>query len=461
MPRSKLLMIKRHLLYSGIAVCALLAALYLFAFHIIPSTIYSSWIAHPLAIVLVMGFFAFLYAPQPFSFVPPRLLLIFYSGLLLLIGLYLWAFRLNAPPAQPDPKADWGLDVDWVWVSLPILAAVFLPTFARSRFGNWLFQQTFFQGTTVSFISLCLVAMLGEAVIRTERINQHIPGLHILNSAPEYAERRQQWGSMDMPFAQEKPAGVVRVLAIGDSYTYGDGVFAKDRYAGALQKYGGQHLEVVVLAENGLTTQRELEYWRLWGEPVNPDVVIVGVVTNDPDVGRIPQASPVTVRVLTKLFPRSQLAYFLDSRGLFNFLKKEQPSDGLPYSEWERALYTDRIGRRLWEQTVQQFYNEITASGAEAWAYILATPQMRENGAIPAPDPKFAYLEAVFRGAGFHTVNLYPLVNEAFNPESPTQYCAFPNDCHPNAAVHDFYARVMWRNLQARYFPLGLWWNKP
>ena len=99
------------------------------------------------------------------------------------------------------------------------------------------------------------------------------------------------WRSAAIAPAPTKASGKARILVIGDSFVWGDGyVNANDiwwrQLERELHRRGYWNVEVVAAGFNGLSTQDELVGLRSGGlaRLGSPDLVVLGYVTNDPDV---------------------------------------------------------------------------------------------------------------------------------------------------------------------------------
>jgi hypothetical protein len=92
-------------------------------------------------------------------------------------------------------------------------------------------------------------------------------------------------GYRDFDRAQPKPAGVHRVLCLGDSFTWGVGVLFDDawpqRLERTLSRTRGERWQAVNLAEPGLNAVQEASRLESEGFAYGPDVVVVGYVLND------------------------------------------------------------------------------------------------------------------------------------------------------------------------------------
>jgi len=80
-----------------------------------------------------------------------------------------------------------------------------------------------------------------------------------------------------------KGAGEFRIVALGDSFTWGYGVEdAEDVWPGVLETLLGEgRFTVVNLGVPGFTTVNELEMFARVGAPLDPDLVIVQYLVND------------------------------------------------------------------------------------------------------------------------------------------------------------------------------------
>lgn len=85
-------------------------------------------------------------------------------------------------------------------------------------------------------------------------------------------------------FAYEKPAGVLRVLALGDSHTQGYEVRQEATYAAALERYlaaRGVRAEVLNAGVSGYSNAEALAYLENEGYKYQPDAVVLGFYAND------------------------------------------------------------------------------------------------------------------------------------------------------------------------------------
>ncbi len=100
-------------------------------------------------------------------------------------------------------------------------------------------------------------------------------------------ERRpiNRQGYRDRERALEKPAGVRRVVLLGDSFTWGASVLFDDAYGQRLERWlkdrRGEPWEVVNLAVPGMNTVGQAAQLGSEGFGYGPDLVVLGYVLND------------------------------------------------------------------------------------------------------------------------------------------------------------------------------------
>ncbi len=92
-------------------------------------------------------------------------------------------------------------------------------------------------------------------------------------------------GLRDREFAVPKPAGVFRILAVGDSTTLGYGVAIEDTYAKRLERMLNEkkpgRYEVVNAGVSGYNTHDVFEYLSEYGLALQPDLILYGFPTDD------------------------------------------------------------------------------------------------------------------------------------------------------------------------------------
>ncbi|HUQ86353.1 MAG TPA: SGNH/GDSL hydrolase family protein [Vicinamibacterales bacterium] len=88
-------------------------------------------------------------------------------------------------------------------------------------------------------------------------------------------------GFREREFNAVKPAGTYRIVVVGDSFTWGNGVRQQDRYSDLLQARLPQHIEVLNFGASGANTPEHRTMVEHLLGTVNPDFVLLQWYVND------------------------------------------------------------------------------------------------------------------------------------------------------------------------------------
>ncbi|MBI4617747.1 MAG: SGNH/GDSL hydrolase family protein [Planctomycetes bacterium] len=92
-------------------------------------------------------------------------------------------------------------------------------------------------------------------------------------------------GFRDDEFAPEKPPGEFRILAVGDSFTFGNKVAQGETWPQQLERIllleTGRPVQVINAGRWGLDTRDEMNELRKWAPKYSPDAVLLAYVHND------------------------------------------------------------------------------------------------------------------------------------------------------------------------------------
>ena len=265
------------------------------------------------------------------------------------------------------------------------------------------------------------------------------------------------WHSAGIPIGQRSP-GVGRILVIGDSFVWGDGYLnANDIWWRQLERElrhrGYPGVEVVAAGRNGASTQQQLEWLRDPGflPTIQPDAVILGYVTNDPDV-RGPDG-----RYLVRQFGRDvplptwtaldatlgQVAPTLAAQIKPKLTAKwaSEQTDTYAYDTWElKILESPNI--EAYGRIVQELADLLRSDDRPA--FVVTLPNRPDPDAFA---PRYRPVEPLFAAAGLPFVNLldefvreYPETNGLISP-SALQWGVNPANAHPAPTATRFYAR--------------------
>jgi len=137
-------------------------------------------------------------------------------------------------------------------------------------------------------VSVALALFLLEIVVRVAKPQRTaFTGLGLYQFDPDLGHRLRpnipggtnSLGLRDKPVAVEKAPGSYRVLAIGDSFTFGS-VPLDDVWTEVLEKrlLGSRPpAEVVNGGVAGYNTRQEIDWYRKFGRPLGPDCVVLGL----------------------------------------------------------------------------------------------------------------------------------------------------------------------------------------
>jgi lysophospholipase L1-like esterase len=107
---------------------------------------------------------------------------------------------------------------------------------------------------------------------------------------PNYHSREYStnaFGFRDHAFQKTRPAGYYRILVLGDSVTFGQGVSQNQTLPPKLEKIlndsssQSPHFEVLNAGVTGYNAYQEVEFFFEYGLQLNPDMVIFNYVLND------------------------------------------------------------------------------------------------------------------------------------------------------------------------------------
>lgn len=219
-----------------------------------------------------------------------------------------------------------------------------------------------------------------------------------------------------------KPPGVFRILALGDSFTLGEGVRDGDTWPAQLERClqdGSMAVEVINAGVNAYGTRQELEQYRRNTRDYQPDLVIVAMVWNDTQTGR-PQDFGATFAGSSAALAQYLALSDRLARGVANLLGRS----GVPDAprDWEDAL-----------GALSELAEAVRADGAELLAAIYPSVQPLDN---PSLRRVYAIQERFCAGADIDVWNAWP----RFTAEPARRWHVHGADHHPNAAAHRLFA---------------------
>ncbi len=346
-----------------------------------------------------------------------------------------------------------------------VLALVLLGTFALIlvRFG----RPDSIAGLTVSLgllgTTLLLVGLAGEWLVSRDGLARTWGSPTELASWDDrYDELARLSGTPNLnmfgfrsEYEQvEKPHGALRVLVLGDSYTWGDKIAQTDSTWPAQlesllrERYRGRRIEVINAAMRGYTTFNGVEVVNRIGWQFDPDLVVVQWFRNDafeswPGLGRtgseiLGSLHLLPVRLRNGALGSSALLAFLEDRLRAIVLR---PDYGSLYQE-------DAVG---WIQ-MQSSFAELgrAADQASVPALLVLAPAFHPGhwDAVGHPDTGIhEKVRVAAEGSGLHVLDLTPTF--ALTGQPGEHWWATPYDSHPSAAAHRVIAEQILADIVA------------
>ena len=356
------------------------------------------------------------------------------KNLLLALLSFLFAFlilegavrilNLEEPrPMQAGPKKDWALVPDRIWIE------------HHPRLG-WYHQKN------------------------KDAIHTH--------QSYEVRIRTNQDGFRSMrEYAEEKPAGVTRILALGDSFTFGFGVEDAENFPAVLEA-AHPDLEAINLGVAGYGVDQILMAYREIGAHYHPDYVVISIFPEDfwrslrafadtghakpyfvlnpkgqPELRNVPVPQPFTLR--TNQFPEviqygpverllmQSAAWRLTQRGLTRLGKNFRWIDPDTTAEWI-------LGKALLKTLIE----EIRASGSQP-VLVLIAPERWMAG-----DRKESVHKSVIRlvqSEKVDFIDLAPDFREAVGKGKVSDFY-IPEDGHWTVKGHQLVASILEKYLK-------------
>jgi lysophospholipase L1-like esterase len=279
-----------------------------------------------------------------------------------------------------------------------------------------------------------------------------------LNPALPYRVRTNSAGFRGPEFAIEKPAGCLRILCVGDSYTFGPYVQEDQSLPGVLGRLLARRtppaVEVINGGASGFTILDERRFLEERALAIAPDIVLLFFCQNDiRDLGQ-KRATIDLMRdhAATKSMPLlGPMIGLLQQTALFNAMQK------VSAQMWvrRRAAQQPVLSRNEtghWEiyRTNLRAMADLLARRRIRWM-VVAWPSAQQLGGSESLEPQ-ERLEGLAREAGVPFLDLTPALQD-LRRKGERAYLV-PLDGHPSAAGYEASARaVAERLLQLGYLP--------
>lgn len=316
----------------------------------------------------------------------------------------------------------------------------------------------------VGLVEFRLGTLAREGRVVTEDWQSEDAAINRMNKRKVKADRANPlWYSEGIPLPGAK-SGKRRLLVVGDSFVWGDGYSNVNtiwwRQLERELRHRGYHgVEVVAAGLNATSTQDHLHWLRDLNliEKLEPDGVVLGYVTNDPDMKdaqgrfyvkqigrevRIPRWRGVD-RTLGRVAPilAAQLKQQLERKW------ESRLTDAYHYSEWElRLLEPPNI--ETYRRVVGELGEFIRSRHLPFLAVTLPNAPDREYF-----EPRHRPIGPIFAAAGLRFHDLLDDFVRAYPPDGEVlRWGINPANGHPGPVSTRFYAREV-ADILEREFP--------
>ncbi len=99
--------------------------------------------------------------------------------------------------------------------------------------------------------------------------------------------KNNRHGFREKDFSYPKPTGTIRIMVLGDSFTWGEGLAVHERYTAIAEKllnenFPDRKFEVLNFGIRNVATTKERDVLHNFHSKVDPDLIVVGFCLNDP-----------------------------------------------------------------------------------------------------------------------------------------------------------------------------------
>ena len=256
----------------------------------------------------------------------------------------------------------------------------------------------------------------------------HVPNGHSFLMGVDVKINSQ--GLRDNEYSFQKPAGVYRIMLLGDSTTFGWGVEQRDTAAKFLERKLNLHLppgydkvEVLDTGVGNYDTVQEVTYYETLGRAFHPDLVVLVFFINDPE--------PVPKEGKGFLIDRSYLIAFATNRfdGILRRTGKRPD-----WKQYYASLYNDdKPGFQACKQALRSLASSTKSDGASVLVAIL--PELHQiNG---DSYPFRAAHQKIKDVLASENVPVLDLIDGLKDHGPEETLWVTPLDDHPNAKAND------------------------
>ena len=353
-------------------------------------------------------------------------------------------------------------------IALVLLAATLTNAGVALVLGCWIAAVSLATGAVLSpprfgglfvNVTLCAVVLAGmggtlEAVFRLPALARRFgtPQERARwEQAYDHVETRNIFHLRSRHATIPRQPGVRRILAIGDSFTWGDKILTTDSLWPTLLEEALAHdtsaprTEVVNLSQRGWNTAQEVAALNRIGWQFAPDRVILQFSTNDAEVGR-DERQGMMARVRSAVQPQLEL---LERSALLWVVKRVAAGDfsqGALYRSYVDSYRDDAPGWRRMREALREMADSSAARGVPVT--VVLYPDFTPGSWTAANYPFAGIYRKVAdeaRALGLDVLDLIPVY--AAEGGDWARWWATEYDGHPNPAAQVVAARAIARHL--------------
>jgi len=229
----------------------------------------------------------------------------------------------------------------------------------------------------------------------------------------------------------EKPEGVLRVVCLGDSFTFGEGVRAEDAYPAVMQRVlsarlGDRPVEVINAGVHGYGVDQAIGSYIVQYHRFQPDIVTFGFFLNDvSDPGE-------TIRQYEARLRDADLSWLGEVSTLWSMLERRRHADALQaeYFATTRASFESQVWDRA--KDLLAGMEQLSETPPRFRFVVVIFPMLWQlDGEYPFRD-LHEKIAAACREAGCEVVDVLPV----YRGHAAESLWAHPTDHHPNDVAH-------------------------
>ena len=260
-----------------------------------------------------------------------------------------------------------------------------------------------------------------------------------INRGNQQYSLNNEFGFTDVNHTKEKPKGVFRIAVLGDSFIWGDGLPYQSIWSHKLEqklKADYDSIEVLHWGKNAWSTLDEFNFVKEHGKDFDIDLLIIGWVDNDLDMGKIPQIHPRSIQeaypVLSRICPPLASKLLHDDLGNY-------------YADWVIKLYADQ-NLSDYQQLLNEFHDYLAARN------IAQLCVMTPNGYYDELKQHFQKVQPLIVKAGFPCLDLYAPTQSILGHYKQEELQANAVNGHPGVLMTEAFAKEVKAYLQQNKF---------